>query len=62
LVELIARLTGFRGKIVWDPSKPDGQPRRMLDTTKAFQEFGFRAKTKFEEGLKKTIEWYKSTK
>ena len=58
LAGLIADLTGFRGKIRWDRSKPDGQPRRMLDTTKAFQEFGFRAKTDFREGLKKTIAWY----
>lgn len=59
LVELIAKLTGFEGEIVWDISKPDGQPRRMLDTSKAEREFGFKAKTNFEEGVKKTIEWYK---
>ena len=59
LVELIAKLTEFNGKIIWDNSKPDGQPRRMLDTSKAFREFGFKAKVQFEEGLKKTIEWYK---
>ena len=58
LVNLIVRLTGFKGDIVWDTSKPDGQPRRMLDTSKARKEFGFEAKTSFEEGLKKTIEWY----
>jgi len=58
LVELIAKLTDFKGKIVWDTAKPDGQPRRMLDVSKAEKEFGFRAKTGFEEGLKKTIEWY----
>jgi len=58
LVELIAKLTGFKGEIVWDASKPDGQPRRMLDTSKAEKEFGFKAKTGFEEGLKKTIDWY----
>ena len=58
LVNLIAGLTGFKGKIVWDTSKPDGQPRRCLDTSKAEKEFGFKAKTNFEEGLKKTIEWY----
>ena len=58
LVELIAKLTGFKGKIVWDTTKPDGQPRRCLDTSKAYKEFGFKAKTIFEEGLKKTIEWY----
>ena len=62
LVELIAKLRGFRGKIIWDNTKPDGQPRRCLDTTKAYKEFGFKAKTGFEEGLKKTIEWYKKEK
>jgi len=60
LVALIVELTGFRGKITWDPTKPDGQPRRMLDTSRAFAEFGFRAKTDFREGLKKTIAWYKN--
>ncbi|MEO0114531.1 MAG: GDP-L-fucose synthase [candidate division WOR-3 bacterium] len=59
LAELIAKLTGFKGRVVWDTSKPDGQPRRSLDTTKAFKEFGFKAKTPFEEGLKKTIDWYR---
>ena len=59
LIELISNLTGFKGKIVWDTSKPNGQPRRMLDTSKAQKEFYFKAKTNFEEGLKKTIEWYK---
>jgi GDP-L-fucose synthase len=58
LVELIAKLTNFKGEIIWDTSKPDGQPRRMLDTSKAFKEFGFKAKTTFEEGLRKTIDWY----
>ncbi len=62
LAELIVKLTGFNGKILWDKTKPDGQPRRMLDTTKALREFDFKAKTGFEEGLKKTIEWYISTK
>jgi len=60
LVNLIARLTGFGGQVVWDTSKPDGQLRRRLDISKAEAEFGFRAKTKFKEGLKKTIEWYLS--
>ena len=60
LVALIAELTDFKGKITWDPAKPDGQPRRMLDTTRAFQEFGFKAKTGFREGLKKTIDWYRA--
>ncbi len=59
LVKLIAKLTGYKGEIIWDTSKPDGQPRRMLDISRAEKEFGFRAKTDFEEGLKKTIEWYK---
>jgi len=54
----IVQLTGFKGKIVWDTTKPNGQPRRMLDTSRAFEKFGFRAKTNFEEGLKRTIEWY----
>jgi len=62
LVDLIIKLTGFRGDIIWDNSKPDGQPRRMLDTSRAEKEFGFMAKTYFEEGLKKTIDWYISTK
>jgi GDP-L-fucose synthase len=59
LVELIARLTGFGGRVVWDTSKPDGQPRRMLDTSRAATSFGFVAKTPFEEGLRRTIEWYR---
>ena len=59
LVELVAKLTGFKGKIIWDASKPDGQPRRCLDTKKAEKEFGFKAKISFENGLKSTIEWYK---
>jgi GDP-L-fucose synthase len=46
--------------VVWDASKPDGQPRRMLDTSKARDEFGFKAQTNFTEGIKKTIEWYKA--
>ncbi|MBN2093419.1 NAD-dependent epimerase/dehydratase family protein, partial [candidate division KSB1 bacterium] len=60
LVQLIVNLTGFEGQIIWDPSKPDGQPRRMLDTSRAQAEFGFKAKTSFEEGLKNTIEWYRN--
>ena len=59
LVELIVELSGYKGKIVWDQTKPDGQPRRMLDTSRARSEFGFRAKTDFREGLKKTIAWYR---
>jgi GDP-L-fucose synthase len=60
LMETIARLTGFEGNIVWDTSKPDGQPRRKLDTSRAREWFGFEARTRFEEGLQCTIEWYKS--
>jgi len=59
LVELIVKSTGFKGKIIWDTSRPDGQPRRCLDTSKAEKEFGFRAETPFEEGLRKTIDWYR---
>lgn len=59
LVRLITRLTGFKGEIVWDKTKPDGQPRRCLDTSRAREEFGFVAKTPFEEGLKRTIAWYR---
>ncbi|MFN2144425.1 MAG: NAD-dependent epimerase/dehydratase family protein, partial [Anaerolineales bacterium] len=58
LVELIVKLTGFEGKIVWDKTKPDGQPRRALDVNRAKDFFGFEAKTPFEEGLRKTIEYY----
>lgn len=61
LAGLIARLTGFTGKVRWDSSKPDGQPRRMLDTSRAAGEFGFKARTGFEEGLKKAIDWYKNS-
>ncbi len=62
LVELIAKLTGFKGKIIWDTSRPDGQPRRCLDVSKAEKEFGFKAEVSFEKGLKKTIEWYKENR
>ncbi|MFA5054815.1 MAG: GDP-L-fucose synthase [Dehalococcoidia bacterium] len=58
LVKLIADLTGFDGEIRWDATKPDGQPRRCLDTSKAWEEFGFKARTDFREGLKHTIDWY----
>jgi GDP-L-fucose synthase len=62
LVDLIAKLTGYEGKIVWDTSKSDGQPRRYLETSRAKKEFGFEAKTDFIDGLKRTIDWYLSTK
>lgn len=58
LTELIVRLTGFKGEVRWDASKPDGQPRRCLDVTRAREAFGFEAKTGFEEGLRRTIGWY----
>ncbi|MGH2694220.1 MAG: GDP-L-fucose synthase family protein [Actinomycetota bacterium] len=58
LAELIAKLTGFDGELRWDPSKPDGQPRRGLDTTRAKERFGFEAAVPLEEGLRPTIEWY----
>jgi GDP-L-fucose synthase len=60
LAKKIAFLTGFKGSFVWDTSRPDGQPRRSLDTTRAFEAFGFRARIGFDEGLKQTIEWYES--
>ena len=59
LSELIARLVGFEGQIRWDRTKPDGQPRRALDTRRAEEYFGFRATTPFEEGLRRTVEWYR---
>ncbi len=61
LVELIAELTGFRGELRWDATKPDGQPRRCLDTSRARELFDFTASTDFREGLQQTIEWYRET-
>ncbi|HMR67927.1 MAG TPA: GDP-L-fucose synthase [Anaerolineae bacterium] len=58
LLNLIVELTGFEGEVVWDATKPDGQPRRSLDTSRAWQAFGFRAETDFRAGLQRTIEWY----
>ena len=58
LAETIRELTGFQGELVWDPTKPDGQPRRCLDTTRAAERFGFEAQVPFEEGLRRTIDWY----
>lgn len=58
LTELICELGGFQGEIRWDPTKPDGQPRRCLDVTRAKQRFGFQAKTEFRDGLRRTIAWY----
>lgn len=62
LAELIKRLTGYEGKIHWDETKPDGQPRRGLDVTRAWEEFGFRSHTSFQDGLQRTIEWYEKTR
>ena len=62
LTELIAKLSGFTGNIVWDASKPDGQPRRRLDTSKASNEFVFKANTDLASGLKKTIDWYRENR
>lgn len=60
LAHLIAKLTGYTGEIIWDETKPDGQPRRALDITRADKMFGFRARTDFIDGLQRTIEWYQS--
>jgi len=62
LVELIAKETGFKGQIKWDTSKPNGQPRRKLDTGRAKKEFGFESSTSFQDGLRETIKWYKENK
>src|SRR2546425_11468944 len=62
LAALIVELTGFSGRLVFDPTKPDGQPRRSLDTSRARDEFGFRATTEFREGLRRTINWYRTQK
>lgn len=60
LVEKITRLTGFQGRTIWDTGKPGGQPRRCLDTSRAYQEFGWRATTQLDEGLRRTIDWYRT--
>ena len=62
LAEMISSLTGFKGKLVWDTTKPNGQPRRALDTTRAFDFFGWQARTPFEEGLRQTIAWYRQNR
>lgn len=61
VVKLIAELTGFGGKIIWDTSKPNGQPRRCVDTSRAAKLFGYRARTDLREGLRQTIEWYRKS-
>lgn len=60
LVEMVRKTTGYRGRVTRDPSKPDGQPRRCLDVSRAKELFGFSARTPFEEGLRRTIEWYEA--
>jgi GDP-L-fucose synthase len=62
LALMIGRITGFKGKIIWDTNQPNGQPRRCLDTSRAEKYFGFKAEVQFEEGLKKTIDWYEHNK
>ncbi len=62
LMEMVARLCGFGGRIVWDTAQPNGQPRRCLDTTRAESYFGFKARTSLEKGLQKTIDWYKENR
>ena len=58
LAEKISRMIGFEGKLVWDTEKPNGQPRRCLDTTRAWERFGFKAQMDFETGLQNTIDWF----
>ncbi len=62
LMSLIARETGFTGQVLWDTTKPDGQPRRALDTTRAEKLLGFRARTNFVDGLRRTIDWYRTAR
>jgi GDP-L-fucose synthase len=59
---VITRLTGFTGEVRWDTTKPDGQPRRALDTSRAREWFGFEAGTSFEDGLRETIDWYERSR
>ena len=59
LVKIIARQSGFSGRITWDNSKPNGQPRRKLDTSRAERQFGFRARVDFQTGLRQTVAWYR---
>ena len=60
LVEMIGELTGFRGRVTWDTTKPNGQPKRSLNTSRAWETFGFRARTPFREGLERTVASYRS--
>ena len=59
LVEKIRAIVGYEGEVIWDTDKPDGQPRRMLETSRAKEKFGFVASTNFDQGLEETIQWYK---
>ena len=62
LAEMIQRLTGFEGKLAWQTDKPNGQPRRGLDVTRAREYFGWQAQVPFEEGMRRTIEWFKANR
>ena len=62
LVEILKAVMGFDGRVVYDPSHPDGQPRRVLDTSRAWEEFGWKASTKLEEGLRQTVEWWRANR
>ncbi|HSW49277.1 MAG TPA: hypothetical protein VLH09_03835, partial [Bryobacteraceae bacterium] len=62
LAAKIAEMTGFTGRVVFDTTKPNGQPRRCLDVARAEREFGFRARTPFDEGLRRTIDWYRASR
>jgi len=62
LAEKVARMTGFAGKIVWNTEKPNGQPRRALDTRRALERFGFKAQVGFDEGLQQTIQWFQKNR
>jgi GDP-L-fucose synthase len=62
LTEMVMRMTGFEGKLIWDTSKPNGQPRRGLDVNRAYERFGWRTQVSFEEGLRRTIEWFKANR
>jgi GDP-L-fucose synthase len=62
LVEMTAKMTGFTGSIVWQTDKPNGQPRRALDVSRAKEYFGWSAQVPFEEGMRRTIEWYKANR
>jgi GDP-L-fucose synthase len=62
LVATMAKLLDYKGKIVWDPTKPNGQPRRLLDVSRAREKFGFQAEVELDEGLRRTIDWYLSTR